>query len=68
MRDGKKGIHPGIRPDGKDWFVVRVTVRNPTEGTQREREKRVQGTLSDAIREREDLKEVLRCELENEAK
>ena len=59
MRRGNKGIHPGIRPDGKNGFVVRITLRNE-EGTQKERETRVMGTPTEAIRVREDLRAARR--------
>ena len=67
MRRGNKGIHPGIRPDGKNGFIVRVTVRNE-EGLQKERETRVMGTQTEAIRVREDLREELMREFADEAK
>lgn len=67
MRRGNKGIHPGIRPDGKNGFVVRITLRNE-EGTQKERETRVMGTPTEAIRVREDLREELLREFADEAK
>jgi integrase len=67
MRRGNKSIHPGIRPDGKNGFVVRMTLRNE-EGLQKEREQRVKGTLTEAIRVREDLREELLREFADEAK
>ena len=67
MRDAKKTQHPGIRRESENSYLVRVTVTDPG-GKKRDKEERVEGTLSDAIRAREDLREPLRAEVEREAK
>src|SRR5690349_14875416 len=68
MRDGKKSRHPGIRQDGENQWFVRVTMADPHEGRQREKEQRVEGTLSDAIRARENLRDRLRREIDDDHK
>lgn len=68
MRKAKTTAHPGIRRESENEFLVRVTVQDPAEGKKRDKEVRVEGTLTDAIRAREDLKEELRAEVEREAK
>jgi integrase len=61
MRNGKKTPHPGIRRDGRNHYRVRVTMRDPKTGRQREKEQRVQGTIADAVRVREELRDDLRA-------
>lgn len=68
MRAAKKTSHPGIRRESENEFLVRVCVTDPVEGTKRDKEVRVEGTLTDAIRARENLREELRAEVEREAK
>ncbi|MCC7069911.1 MAG: site-specific integrase [Deltaproteobacteria bacterium] len=67
MRKPKKTAHPGIRRVGEDDYLVRVTVTDPTEGKQKDKEVRVKGALTEAIRAREDLKEDLRDEVQRES-
>ena len=68
MRDGKKSLYPGIRQDGENLFLVRVTMMDPHERRQREKEQRVEGTLSEAIRVREDLRDQVRREIDDDHK
>lgn len=62
-RTGKKTPHPGIRRDGMDGFLIRVAMRDPRTRRHREKERRIQGTLADAIRAREALRDELKAEL-----
>lgn len=67
-RHGKKTAHPGIRRMSTTSFLVRVTMTDPKERRQREKERLVEGELTHAIRAREDLREELRREMEEETK
>ncbi len=67
MRNGNRTPHPGIRRDGKDQYTVRVTTRDPTTGRQREKERKVMGTLTEAIAAREELRAHLAAELDDGA-
>lgn len=67
MRNGNRTPHPGIRRDGKDQYTVRVTTRDPTTGRQREKERKLMGTLTEAIAAREELRAQLAAEVDDGA-
>src|ERR1041385_7255626 len=60
----KKTPHPGIRRDGNNRFVVRVAMRDKVTGRHHEKERIIEGTLADAIKEREHLRAELKQEAE----
>lgn len=58
---GTRGTKPdlkGIRQDGPNLYFVRVSWTNPETGKREERQRTVEGSLLDAIKERDELREL----------
>lgn len=64
-RDTKKTPHPGIRRDGTK-FTIRVAMRDPMTRRHREKERLIEGTIHDAIKARQELRDNLSREMEAE--
>lgn len=62
----KKTAHPGIRREPDGSFNVRVAIRDTVTGRHREKKSSLQGTIGDAIKAREELREELQREIASE--